>query len=198
LFGRSFTDILSGYRVFSRRFVKSFPVLTAGFEIETEISIHALELKLPVSEMDTPYFARPDGSVSKLKTYRDGWRILNRIVALYRIERPALFFGAIGAMLALFALFLSVPLAITFMHTHLVPRLATAVLVTGLMVLASLNLFAGLILETVAHGRREVRRLAYLNQRPLPFADNHPLKTPSAWRLADRAAEDKPPIPAPC
>lgn len=120
LFGRSFTDILSGYRVFSRRFVKSFPVLSVGFEIETEISVHALELKMPLGEVETPYFARPDGSESKLSTYRDGWRILRTIAMLYRIERPLWFFGAIGTVLALLAVVLAVPLAITYMHTGLV------------------------------------------------------------------------------
>jgi glycosyltransferase involved in cell wall biosynthesis len=167
LFGRSFTDILSGYRVFSRRFVKSFPSLSAGFEIETEISVHALELKMPCAEVETPYFARPEGSESKLSTYGDGWRILKTILLLYRIERPLWFFGAIGAALALLALALSVPLALTYMHTHLVPRLPTAVLATGLMILAFLNLFTGLILDTVVRGRREVRRLSYL-QHPAP------------------------------
>ncbi|WEK01649.1 MAG: glycosyltransferase family 2 protein [Candidatus Sphingomonas phytovorans] len=165
LFGRSFTDILSGYRVFSRRFVKSFPVLSSGFEIETEISVHALELKMPVAEIETPYFARPEGSESKLSTYSDGFRILRTILQLYRIERPVLFFGSIGAALAGIAVILAVPLIITYMHTRLVPRFPTAVLVTGLMILASLNLFAGLILDTVVRGRREVRRLAYLAHR---------------------------------
>ena len=167
LFGRSFTDILSGYRVFSRRFVKSFPVLSVGFEIETEISVHALELKMPLGAVETPYFARPDGSESKLSTYRDGWRILRTIAMLYRIERPLWFFGAIGTVLALLAVVLAVPLAITYMHTGLVPRVPTAILVTGLMILAALNGFAGLILDTVVRGRREVRRLAYLSH-PAP------------------------------
>ena len=167
LFGRSFTDILSGYRVFSRRFVKSFPVLSVGFEIETEISVHALELKMPLGEVETPYFARPDGSESKLSTDRDGWRILRTIAMLYRIERPLWFFGAIGTVLALLAVVLAVPLAITYMHTGLVPRVPTAILVTGLMILAALNGFAGLILDTVVRGRREVRRLAYLSH-PAP------------------------------
>ena len=162
LFGRSFSDILSGYRVFSRRFVKSFPVLSSGFEIETEISVHALELKMPVAEVETPYFARPEGSESKLSTYGDGFRILNTIVQLYRLERPLLFFGMIGALLALVALLLAVPLVTTYLHTHLVPRQPTAILVTGLIILAALNCFAGLILDTVVRGRREVRRLAYL------------------------------------
>ena len=162
LFGRSFTDILSGYRVFSRRFVKSFPSLSAGFEIETEISVHALELKMPVAEIETPYFARPEGSASKLSTYGDGWRILNTIVTLYRIERPLLFFGIIGALLALLAVILAVPLGLTYAQTGLVPRFPTAILVTGLVILAALNGFTGLILDTVVRGRREVRRLAYL------------------------------------
>ena len=170
LFGRSFTDILSGYRVFSRRFVKSFPVLSVGFEIETEISVHALELKMPTGEVATPYYARPEGSVSKLSTYGDGWRILRTIATLYRIERPLWFFGAIGGLLALIAIILAVPLAITYMQTHLVPRFPTAILVTGLMILAALNVFAGLILDTVVRGRREVRRLAYLTH-PAPGAD---------------------------
>ncbi|MBW8842452.1 MAG: glycosyltransferase, partial [Sphingomonadales bacterium] len=143
LFGRSFTDILSGYRVFSRRFVKSFPVLSGGFEIETEISVHALELRMPVGEVETRYFARPEGSASKLSTYSDGFRILNTIVTLYRIERPLLFFGAIGGVLALLALALGIPLAITYYHTHLVPRLPTAIMATGLIILAALCFFAG-------------------------------------------------------
>jgi glycosyltransferase involved in cell wall biosynthesis len=162
LFGRSFTDILSGYRVFSRRFVKSFPVLSSGFEIETQISVHALELKMPVVEIETPYFARPEGSESKLSTYSDGFRILRTILQLYRLERPLLFFGAIGALLALLALILAVPLAVTYLQIGQVPRFPTAILVTGMIILASLNFFAGLILDTVVHGRREVRRLAYL------------------------------------
>ena len=165
LFGRSFTDILSGYRVFSRRFVKSFPSLSAGFEIETEISVHALELKMPCAEIETPYYARPEGSASKLSTYGDGFRILNTILTLYRIERPLLFFGAIGALFAAVAVVLGVPLAITYMHTHLVPRFPTAVLITGLMIIAALCGFAGLILDTVVRGRREVRRLAYLGHK---------------------------------
>ncbi|MDQ2878478.1 MAG: glycosyltransferase family 2 protein [Pseudomonadota bacterium] len=165
LFGRSFTDILSGYRVFSRRFVKSFPVLSAGFEIETEISVHALELKMPVGEVETRYFARPEGSKSKLNTYGDGARILNTIVQLYRIERPILFFGSIGAVLLVVAIVLAAPLVATYVDTGLVPRFPTAVLATGLVILAALNGFAGLILDTVVRGRREVRRLAYLSHR---------------------------------
>lgn len=162
LFGRSFTDIFSGYRIFSRRFVKSFPVLSVGFEIETEISVHALELKMPVAEVETTYFARLEGSESKLSTYRDGFRILRTIVTLYRVEKPLWFFGGAGALLALVALVLATPLAVTYAQTGLVPRFPTAILVTGLMILAALAFFAGLILDTVVRGRREMRRLSYL------------------------------------
>lgn len=162
LFGRSFSDIFSGYRVFSRRFVKSFPVLSSGFEIETEISVHALELKMPVAELVTNYGARLEGSTSKLSTYRDGLRIMRTIVTLFRVERPALFFGAAGALLALIAIILAIPLVITYSETGRVPRFPTAILVTGLMILASLSATCGLILDTVVRGRREMRRLAYL------------------------------------
>jgi len=164
LFGRTFTDIFSGYRVFSRRFVKSFPVLSEGFEIETEMSVHALELAMPVGELETRYAARPEGSHSKLSTFRDGWRILKTIVTLYRIERPVLFFGGIGALLLLAALLLAIPLVLTYLETGLVPRFPTAILVTGMTVIAVLCIFAGLILDTVTRGRREMRRLAYLAQ----------------------------------
>ncbi len=162
LFGRSFNDILSGYRVFSRRFVKSFPVLSQGFEIETEISVHALELKMPVAEIVTDYGARPEGSTSKLSTYRDGWRILNTMMTLFRMERPVSFFGVIAALLTAISIILAVPLAITYAETGLVPRMPTAILCTGLVILATLSFFAGLILDTVVRGRRELRRLAYL------------------------------------
>jgi len=167
LFGRSFSDIFSGYRVFSRRFVKSFPVLSAGFEIETEISVHALELRMPVAEIATRYGARGEGSASKLSTWRDGARIARTIATLYRIERPVWFFGAIALALAAVALGLAAPLAVTYARTGLVPRFPTAILATGLVILAALNVFAGLILDTVVRGRLEVRRLAYL-QLPAP------------------------------
>ena len=163
LFGRSFSDIFSGYRVFSRRFVKSFPVLSSGFEIETEISVHALELRMPVGEVETVYAARPEGSESKLSTWSDGWRILTTIVTLYRIERPVLFYGSIGALLVALAMVLAIPLAITYLDTGLVPRFPTAILVTGMIIVAVLCFFAGLILDTVTRGRREVRRLSYLS-----------------------------------
>ncbi|MFC7537704.1 glycosyltransferase [Sphingomonas sp. GCM10030256] len=162
LFGRSFTDIFSGYRVFSRRFVKSFPVLSSGFEIETEMSVHALELRMPVGEQATVYGVRPEGSASKLSTFRDGWRILSTIATLYRIERPVLFFGSVGALLVGIAIALSVPLVMTYLQTGLVPRFPTAILVTGMIIVAVLCFFAGLILDTVTRGRREMRRLAYL------------------------------------
>ena len=165
LFGRSFNDIFSGYRVFSRRFVKSFPVLSSGFEIETEMSVHALELRMPVGEVETSYGARPEGSQSKLSTYSDGWRILKTIGTLYRVERPALFYGSVGALLLAAAIVLAVPLVITYVHTGLVPRVPTAILVTGMTIIAVLCFFAGLILYTVTRGRREVRRLSYLAQR---------------------------------
>jgi glycosyltransferase involved in cell wall biosynthesis len=168
LFGRSFTDIFSGYRVFSRRFVKSFPALSEGFEIETEISVHALELRMPVGELVTKYGARPEGSASKLATYRDGWRILKTIATLYRVERPVLFYGGLAALLIAVAVVLVVPLLITYLDTGLVPRFPTAILATGMVIVAVLSFFAGLILDTVTRGRREIRRLAYLAY-PAPF-----------------------------
>ncbi len=164
VFGQQFNDVLSGYRVFSRRFVKSFPVLSDGFEIETELTVHALELALPVAEVETPYHARPDGSVSKLNTWSDGFRILNTIAKLYRSEKPLRFFGIIGAFLALMALCLAAPLAVTYVEQGVVPRLPTAVLSTGLMILAMLAISSGLVLDTVTRGRREMKLLAYLSQ----------------------------------
>jgi hypothetical protein len=164
-FDATFTDILSGYRVFSRRFVKSFPVLSRGFEIEIELTVHALELELPTAEISTPYFARPVGSVSKLNTWRDGLRLLATIADLCRSERPLAFFGAIGAALALVSLVLAVPVFATYLEQGVVPRLPTAVLSTGLMLLAFLFAVAGLILDTVTRGRREMKLLAYLAQR---------------------------------
>jgi glycosyltransferase involved in cell wall biosynthesis len=167
VFGQAFTDILSGYRVFSRRFVKSFPVLAGGFEIETELTIHALELDLPAAEIATPYYARPEGSASKLNTWRDGFRILWTIVRLYRSERPLNFFTAIGTSLAIISVGVAIPVFLTYLHEGTVPRLPTAVLATGLMLLASLSISAGLVLDTVTRGRREVKLLAYLGQRAI-------------------------------
>lgn len=167
MFGRAFSDVLSGYRVFSRRYVKSFPALSRGFEIEIELTVHALELGLPVAETSTPYFARPVGSASKLNTWRDGLRIAWTILRLYKSERPLRFFGSISAILAITAVMLALPLVVTFMREGLVPRLPTAILSTGLMLLAFLSLTCGLILSTVTRGRREMKRLAYLAQ-PAP------------------------------
>jgi glycosyltransferase involved in cell wall biosynthesis len=164
VFGQQFRDILSGYRVFSRRFVKSFPVLSDGFEIETELSVHALELALPVTELETPYYARPEGSVSKLNTWRDGFRILGTILKLYRSEKPLRFFTAIGIILALLSIGLAIPVIVTYLEQGLVPRLPTAVLSMGLMIVAILSISSGLVLDTVTRGRREMKLLAYLSQ----------------------------------
>jgi glycosyltransferase involved in cell wall biosynthesis len=167
VFGQAFKDILSGYRVLSRRFVKSFPVLSDGFEIETELSVHALELALPVAEIETPYFARPAGSFSKLNTWRDGFRILGTILKLYRSEKPLRFFAVIGIFLILVSLGLAIPILVTYLEVGLVPRLPTAVLSMGLMILAMLAISSGLVLDTVTRGRREMKLLAYLAQPPL-------------------------------
>ena len=165
VFGPSFNDMLSGYRVFSRRFVKSFPVLSGGFEIETELTIHALELGLAVAEIDTPYYARPQGSASKLNTWSDGLRILRTILRLYRAERPLPFFGAIGLALAIASIGFAMPVVTTYLETGLVPRLPTALLSTGLMIVAFLSAAIGLVLDTVTRGRREMKLLAYLAHR---------------------------------
>ena len=164
-FGRTFTDMLSGYRAFSRRFVKSFPILSGGFEIETELTIHALELELPVGEVPTPYYARPSGSTSKLATWSDGLRILWTVLKLYRAERPLSLFGAFGVALAIVSIGLAIPIFITYLQEGLVPRLPTAVLSTGLMLLAFLSIACGLILDTVTRGRRELKLIAYLALR---------------------------------
>jgi glycosyltransferase involved in cell wall biosynthesis len=167
LFGNEFTDILSGYRVFSRRFVKSFPALSEGFETETELTVHALGLRMPIAEVSTPYAARPEGSVSKLSTYRDGWRILGTILRLFKSERPLAFFGSLAVLFAATAIGLSVPLFLTYLDTGLVPRIPTAVLVTGMMLMAMGFLLCGLVLDTVTRGRQEIKRLAYLAIPPL-------------------------------
>jgi glycosyltransferase involved in cell wall biosynthesis len=166
VFGRRISDMLSGYRVLSHRFVKSFPALSSGFEIETELSVHALELGIPTCECETPYFARLGGSESKLSTYRDGWRILLTIVRLVKGERPLAFFAAIAAALAIPALLIGVDLWSTFVETGLVPRFPSAILATGLMLSAFLSLACGLILDTVTRGRQEMKRLAYLSLGP--------------------------------
>lgn len=163
VFGGTFSDMLSGYRVFSRRFVKSFPSMSRGFEIETELTIHALELRMPCGEADTPYSARPAGSESKLRTYSDGARIARTIMKLFAVERPFAFYGAIAVALFALAVGLGVPLFITYAQTGLVPRFPTAILSTGLALLGAMSFTAGLILETVTIGRREIKRLFYLS-----------------------------------
>src|SRR6201985_2206774 len=167
VFGQAFKDILSGYRVFSRRFVKSFPVLSDGFEIETELTVHALELAMPVAEIETPYYARPEGSVSKLNTWRDGFRILGTILKLYRSEKPLRFFTAIGVFLTLVSIGLAIPIIVTYLEEGIVPRLPTAILSTGLMIVAVLSVSSGLVLDTVTRGRREMKLLNYLSQPPV-------------------------------
>jgi glycosyltransferase involved in cell wall biosynthesis len=170
LFGQGFTDILSGYRVFSRRFAKSFPASSGGFEIETELSIHALDLKLAVAEVPLRYGARPEGSTSKLKTYRDGARILWTILKMYRALQPLRFFGALAAAMAIMGFALGLPLVVTFLETGLVPRLPTAVIVMGLMQGAMLSAAVGLVLHEVAQSRRELKRMRYLDL-PSPAAE---------------------------
>ncbi|WP_017463685.1 glycosyltransferase family 2 protein [Dyella ginsengisoli] len=168
LFGRSFSDILSGYRVFSRRFVRSCPPLSGGFEVETELAVHALELRLPVTEVPTRYGSRMAGSHSKLNTWRDGWRILMTIVRLAKNARPLLFFSSLAGLAVATAVVLAVPLITTFVQTGLVPRFPTAILCASLVVLGSVFLACGLILDTVTVGRREQKWLAYLACDRLP------------------------------
>lgn len=162
LFGERPADMFSGYRAMSRRFVKSFPAEAKGFEIETELTVHALELRVPTAEVVTSYFERPEGSTSKLSTYKDGLRILYTMARLFRDVRPLPFFFACALVLAVAGLGLGAGVIVEYLDTHLVPRLPTAVLATGLMVLASLSVACGMILDSVARGRREAKRLAYL------------------------------------
>ncbi|RYZ13315.1 MAG: glycosyltransferase [Comamonadaceae bacterium] len=162
IFGGGFTDMLSGYRVFSRRYVKSFPAASHGFETETELTVHALELRMPYGEVSTPYVARPEGSASKLSTYRDGWRILRMIGKLYLSERPLACFGIAAALLALLSVGLAAPVLLTYLELGLVPRLPTALLSAALMLASMLALVCGLVLDNVTRGRQEVRRMAYL------------------------------------
>jgi glycosyltransferase involved in cell wall biosynthesis len=168
IFGGRFTDMLSGYRVFSRRFVKSFPAMSHGFEIETELTVHALELRMPYAEVATPYGVRPEGSASKLRTYADGVRILSTIMRLFAVEKPLRFYAWVSLLLALVSLGLAVPLILTWFHSGLVPRFPTAILSAGIGTLSGLSLTAGLILETVTIGRRETRHLHYLASGPAP------------------------------
>lgn len=162
LFGRPCQDILSGYRALSRRCVKSFPVLSTGFGIEAELTVHTLELTMPIAEVETPYKERPEGSVSKLSTWRDGFRVLWTILRLFIAERPLAFYGIAAGALAFVAVVLGMPLFSTYLETGLVPRFPTAILATGLALLAALSLTAGLVLDTVTRGRREQKLLAYL------------------------------------
>ena len=169
-FGNGLTDMLSGYRVFSRRYVKSFPSLAVGFEIETELTIHALHLRMPIAEIATPYRERPSGSTSKLSTYRDGLRILWRILVFIKEERPMAFFSLIGLGFCLLAVVLMVPILQEFLATGLVPRLPTAVLSMGLMTIGFISFACGLILDTVSRGRSEMKRMRYLSTPPAPFS----------------------------
>ncbi|HZO23259.1 MAG TPA: glycosyltransferase family 2 protein [Steroidobacteraceae bacterium] len=181
IFGNRLTDLLSGYRVLSRRFVKSFPALTPGFEIETEMTVHALELRLPIAEVPTTYRERPSGSASKLRTYHDGIRILRTILILMKQEKPLSFFGLVGALLALLSAGLAIPVVHTYLSTGLVPRLPTAVLSMGIMLLAFLSFFCGLILETVTRGRVEAKRLHYLSI-PIRFTSVASQEAEAPWR----------------
>lgn len=165
IFGKRFKDMLSGYRVFSRRFVKSFPALSGGFEIETELTVHALQMHMPVGEVDTPYKDRPVGSASKLRTFHDGFRILFMITRLVKAELPIYFFGGIGVLFALLSVILGVPVVLEFFETGLVTRLPTAVLCAALMIIAGTLVACGLIVSTVTKGRIEAKRLAYLQYK---------------------------------
>lgn len=162
IFGGNFSDMLSGYRAFTRRYAKSFPALAQGFETETELTVHALELRMPYGEITTPYGARAEGSQSKLSTYRDGWRILKTIGRLYVSERPFAFFGICAGILAISAIGLFIPVLLEYLRIGLVPRLPTAVLSASMMIAAFLSLACGLILDNVTRGRHEMKRLAYL------------------------------------
>lgn len=166
LFGPRFTDIFSGYRVFSRRFVKSFPAVSSGFEIETEMSVHASQLRMPIAEIPTKYNSRLKGSTSKLHTFRDAFRILITFVLLFKEISPIRFYGAIAVLLSSSSLIISLPLLMTYIETGLVPRLPTAVLAMGMMLLAAISLVSGVILDSVARGRLEYKRLIYLSMPP--------------------------------
>ncbi|GAC1355718.1 MAG: glycosyltransferase family 2 protein [Acidobacteriaceae bacterium] len=170
IFGNRITDMLSGYRVFSRRFVKSFPALSSGFETETELTIHALELKMPLGEIDTPYKDRMEGSASKLNTYKDGARILATIVQLVKEEKPLQFFTVAAAILFVTGVGISIPIFLEFHRTHLVPRFPTAILATGIVLMSFLSLVCGLILDSVARGRKEAKRMIYLAIPAFPRA----------------------------
>jgi glycosyltransferase involved in cell wall biosynthesis len=165
IFGDPIHDMLSGYRILSRRFVKSFPTIADGFGIETEMTVHALQLRMPIAEMPTRYKERPPGSTSKLRTFHDGFQILSLILGLVKQERPLLFFNVIASFLTLLAVAIAWPVFITYAETGLVPRLPTAVLATGIILLAFLSVTSGVILDSVTRGRWEVKRLQYLSLR---------------------------------
>jgi glycosyltransferase involved in cell wall biosynthesis len=176
-FGSRIKDLLSGYRVFSRRFVKSFPALASGFEIETELSVHALQLRMPLAEVLTTYKERPQGSISKLNTYKDGFRIFRTIVYLIKEEKPFAFFSFVAILLAALSMALGLPVVVEFMQTHLVPRLPTALLAAAIAILSFLSFACGLIVDTVSRGRVESKRLAYLSI-PVRFRDTAHRVTP--------------------
>lgn len=163
IFGSASRDMLSGYKAMSRRFVKSFPALSTGFEIETELLIHALEIGIATDEIETPYKERPEGSASKLRTFHDGARILRLIAKMVKEERPFIFFSVLAAILALLSMMLAIPIILHYLNTGLVPRLPSAVLSIGLMLSGVISFFSGLILDTVTRGRRELKRLRYLS-----------------------------------
>ena len=190
LFGNEVSDVLSGYRVFSRRFVKSFPALAAGFETEAEFTVHALELKMPVSEVATRYGERPQGSVSKLRTYSDGTRILRSIIVLLKEQRPLQFFGLAAVVLLALGVGLGIPVITEFLRTGLVPRLPTAVLSTGLVLLSCLSLVCGLILDSVARGRKEMKRLAYLSLTAPGFMYEATVRAEEPARITTPSLQD--------
>jgi hypothetical protein len=194
IFGKRTTDMLTGYRAFSRRFVKTFPALSRGFEIETELMVHALELGMPMAEVDTAYRERPPGSASKLSTFKDGFRIMALIGKLVKEERPLQFFTLAASLLAAVSVGLSLPLLETYVASGLVPRLPTAVLSAALMILAFLALACGLVLETVTRGRREMKRLRYL-ELPAPVAAPRVAPIPDGARNGRRADDALPADP---
>lgn len=199
IFGGSFSDMLSGYRIFSRRFVKSFPALAQGFEIETELTVHALELRMPCAEQATPYGARPEGSESKLSTYRDGFRILRTLAKLYASERPLWCYAGLALILALLSALLVVPVLATYLQTGLVPRFPSLIAGMGLGLLAGLSLTTGAVLDTVTRGRHELKRLHYLAVPPPPrqpwASAPNPLPTATPTPTATPAEEPSTPPP---
>jgi glycosyltransferase involved in cell wall biosynthesis len=184
LFGARIDDMLSGYRAFSRRFVKSFPSFSREFEIETELTVHAMQMRMPIAEIDTSYKERPPGSTSKLRTFRDGWRILMTITNLMRNERPLMFFSLVGAAIAVVAIALGVPIVLDYLDTGKVLRFPTAILCSGLGVIAVVCVATGLILDLVAHVRREAKRLVYLQHAAPRGAERAADRRRSAGRIS--------------